>query len=351
MTESVTHRIEQIMRCSDQPDCYLCDATGAPIFTGLRDRLYGAAGEWNLLRCKNPDCGLIWISPMPIPEDISLAYQNYYTHADVDSAKSVLNRIIETGTTHYVAEKYGYQSDNGIAGLLASLLVRLDPGWRANADFSVFYLPALEGGRLLEVGCGSGLMLRNMRERGWDVMGVDVDPKAVARARTHELDVRKGSLLSQSFEENSFDVVAMSHVIEHLHDPRNILAECLRILRPGGRLVLITPNTDALSLSLFGSNWMHLDPPRHLHLFNREGLAQLVSEIGFGETESRTVPRDAKGNYAVTMTIRRHGHWRPGTRLPLTTRLAGRLLELAEWLVMKLYPHMGTELVVIGRKP
>lgn len=341
----------QIMRSEEIPDCYLCAAPGAPMFTGLPDRLYDAAGEWNLLRCKNPDCGLIWMSPMPIPQDINLAYQNYYTHATVNTTVSILYRIIKTGTAHYVAGKYGYRSDNGIAGLLASLLVRLDPGWRANADFSVFYLPAQDGGRLLEIGCGSGVMLENMQERGWDVTGVEIDPMAVAHARSRGLDVREGSLPSQSFEENSFNVVTMSHVIEHLHDPRTILVECLRILRPGGRLVLVTPNTEALSLSLFGPNWMHLDPPRHLHLFNRKGLTRLVSETGFEQIEGHTVPRDAKGNYAISMMIRRRGHWRPGTRLPLTARLAGRLLELAEWLVMKLYPHMGTELIVVGRKP
>ena len=351
MTANNACMAPQVMRSEEKPGCYLCGAPGAPAFTGLPDRLYGAAGEWALSRCTNPDCGLVWMSPMPLPQEIGLAYQRYYTHEDTDAVESRFGRIIKTGMARYVAGKYGYRADKGIAALLASLLVRLDPGWRANADFSVFYLPVQDGGRLLEIGCGSGQMLRDMRERGWDVTGIDVDPVAVTLARSHGLDVREGSLPSQSFEENSFDIVTMSHVIEHLHDPRAILSGCLRILRPGGRLVLVTPNTGALSLRLFGPNWMHLDPPRHLHLFNRKGLTRLVGAAGFGEMEGRTVPRDAKGNYAVSMMIRRHGQWRPGTRLPLAARLAGKLLELAEWMVIKLYPDMGTELVIIGRKP
>ena len=64
------------------PDCYICGTKGQPLCQGLEDRLFGALGRWNLKSCPNPDCGLVWLDPMPIEEDIGNAYETYYTHIE-----------------------------------------------------------------------------------------------------------------------------------------------------------------------------------------------------------------------------------------------------------------------------
>ena len=64
------------------PDCYICGTKGQPLCQGLEDRLFGALGRWNLKSCPNPDCGLVWLDPMPIEEDIGNAYETYYTHEE-----------------------------------------------------------------------------------------------------------------------------------------------------------------------------------------------------------------------------------------------------------------------------
>lgn len=193
-------------------------------------------------------------------------------------------------------------------------------------------------------------MLQDMQERGWKVTGLDVDSLAVASARSRGLDVREGTLSSQSFEENSFDVVAMSHVIEHLHDPRSILSDCLRVLRPGGRLVLITPNTNSWGYRLYRQHWMPLDPPRHLHLFNRRNLARLVSEAGFSSVEGKTAVRDAKGTLGVSLMLRLYGEWAFGAPLPVWVKLYGRVLEVIEAAILLILRDYGEEVVIIGRK-
>lgn len=356
---SASHKAGQVMRSSDKAECYMCGASGHIAYEGLPDRLFGAAGEWTLLRCTNDDCGLMWLSPMPVPEDIGMAYANYYTHAGAEAdggsnavpAPSLKQRLVIAGTEHYIAARYGYPSRAGLTGLLGSPLVRFVPRRRADADFSVFYLPSQPGGRLLEVGCGSGVMLAEMRNRGWNVVGLDPDPQAAKNALSRGLDVTAGDLRPEIFDEASFDAVVMSHVIEHLHDPRAVLADCFRVLRPGGRIILITPNIKALGHRLFGRHWLHLDPPRHLHLFNRNTLCRLVLEVGFEQPECSTVLRDARDTLAASAMIEKQGSWTFGRRFPNMIRYKYRLLETAEWLGKLANPDLGEEIVCMARKP
>jgi 2-polyprenyl-3-methyl-5-hydroxy-6-metoxy-1,4-benzoquinol methylase len=109
------------------------------------------------------------------------------------------------------------------------------------------WLEASERGRLLDVGTGSGDFVAQMQELGWQAAGLDPDP-VVVRAASSSLgrDIALGTLEEAAFAEGSFDTVTMSHVIEHLPDPIRTLVECRRVLKEGGRLVLLTPNIDSL---------------------------------------------------------------------------------------------------------
>lgn len=339
------------IRCADRTECYLCGHKGTAVHAGISDRLFSAPGVWSLLQCANRRCRLIWMSPMPVAEDIGMAYEGYYTHGNPVPPTSRIKQLLTRGTKRYLAARYGYQRPAGLIDFVASLFVRIDPGWRANAEFSAFYLDAQPDGRLLEVGCGNGQMLNEMKDLGWDVTGIDVDSAAVAQARSLGLKVEEGALEPGMFEEGSFDAVAMSHVIEHLHDPRTILRECLHVLRPGGKLVLVTPNTRSWGYWLFGRNWMSLDPPRHLCLFNRRNLTELVLEAGFSSVEGKTVPRDAKGTLGVSLMIRQHGEWIFGAPLPLWAKSCARILEAIEAMILPVFRDCGEEIVVTGRKP
>ena len=175
--------------------------------------------------------------------------------------------------------------------------------------------------QLLDVGCGSGYRLRRMAEAGWKVEGIDFDQQAVKMARSKGFEVRCGSLVEASYPADTFDVVSMYHVIEHVDNPLNVLRECIRILRPGGRLVLATPNIQSWGHKRFGVAWRGLEPPRHLHLFSSAALNALLASAGFAGTSLRfyIAPSLLEGSLlgttlsmaaGVSERDRRHAHLR-----------------------------------------
>jgi SAM-dependent methyltransferase len=97
-------------------------------------------------------------------------------------------------------------------------------------------------GRLLDVGAGVGALVRLARDRGWEAVGIDVDPAVVAYARGRGLDVRLGELAKLELPAARFDLVTLCNVVDFVADPVAVLAECRRVLVPGGRIFLRTPN-------------------------------------------------------------------------------------------------------------
>ena len=124
------------------PRCYLCERTGEILYENLTDRLFGASGRWNLRRCPNPKCGMVWLDPTPVEEDISKAYRAYHTHeADVPPVDNSARRLYSRIRMGYIRTKYRYHQDgHNRWDQLFALLAYLDPIRRANFDFSVFYL-------------------------------------------------------------------------------------------------------------------------------------------------------------------------------------------------------------------
>ena len=134
---------------------------------------------------------------------------------------------------------------------------------------------------LLDIGCGAGSDLRTFRQMGWTVKGIEVNESACDHARQAGLEVFCGTLTQARFPDNTFDIVRLRHVLEHLADPDRTLAEIKRILKPGGRVVIITPNIRSFNFSFFRQYWYHLDIPRHLCLFNEASLKQSAFRLGF----------------------------------------------------------------------
>jgi SAM-dependent methyltransferase len=220
------------------------------------------------------------------------------------------------------------------------------PKRRWSAAATVRELPKRAGRpRLLDVGFGDASFLRAMGAAGWEVAGLEFDPKAVEAARDLGLEVAEATLETAPYEPGSFDAITLSHVIEHLHDPVAALKTCFRLLRPGGMLWLATPNLDSPGHRRFGANWFGLDPPRHLVLFNRRALERALGAAGFGPPEWL---RSYRGELVVAASEAEGEEaamaWTPRSR---RSRMRARVYDAAA----ALRPEWGEELVALVRKP
>ncbi len=129
------------------------------------------------------------------------------------------------------------------------------------------------GTHVLDVGCGSGLGMTNLRDHGWDVEGFEVDPKAAVLAAQTGCRTHTGSLTD--LEQGTFDVIVSSHVIEHVPDLLTFFADCKRLLKPGGTFIAYTPNISSWTSRIFKSKWRGLEPPRHKALLGPRSAAKL----------------------------------------------------------------------------
>lgn len=275
------------------PICFLCGTAGRPASAGLRDRLFSAPGEWSLSECPNPACGLYWLNPMPEEADVALAYRSYYTHEREPAAPMPASR--RRFRTWF--------------GALYHLTMDLTGTTRTRQASADSYLAGIRPGELIEVGCGDGSRLLRLKDLGWKVEGQDLDPAAaVHRLSAGGVRVYSGPLDSLKLPEARFDAVVMNHVVEHATDPVALLQECRRILKPGGTLIAVTPNSRGLGHRLFGAHWMPLDPPRHLHLFSPRNLATIARQAGFELVTVMTSAANAEGVGAASWDIRQRGH-------------------------------------------
>lgn len=333
------------------PNCYLCGTPGVPLYHGLPDRLFGAPGEWNLSRCPAAGCGLIWLDPMPTEADIGKAYAAYFTHDDPQPAPpGALRKLWRVSTSAYMAQRFGCSGDIPKSiRRLAALPVYLTRPLRDGIDLPLKYF-AERKGRLLEVGCGAGDTMKIAVNMGWDAVGIDVDLKAVTNARRKGLTVHLGQLADQRFADESFDLVLMSHVIEHVHDPLALLHEGRRVLREDGLLVVFTPNTQSWGHRRLASDWMGLDPPRHLLVFNPQTLESLGRRAGFS---NQTVSTTIRPTITVFILSRLLGSTRGCAafrKASLSQRLYGLTAAYAESIISGFRPLIGSELLFEARK-
>lgn len=334
-----------IMRTRAVPQCYCCGAEGEIVHRNLRDRLYDVPGEWSHRRCTNNKCGLLWLDPVPIEEDIGLAYASYFTHATANHSRAYLfKQKIKRG---FAGLAFGYQATTTLGERLLAIPVYLLPPFRLQIIASAFlYLRGEQRGKLLEIGCGNGTLLKNLSDLGWDVEGLDFDSQAIAAIQKNlGLKARTGALTAQSYPPNSFDAIVMSHVIEHLHDPVAVLTECFRILKPGGKLVMATPNLQALSYQQFDAAWLSLDPPRHLYLFSSQNFSAMTEKSGLTVKEIFTTARSADDIWLASKKIQT-GQTSFGWR----DKLQAQLFTLREWLRLRTKPNAGEEIILIAEK-
>ncbi len=137
------------------------------------------------------------------------------------------------------------------------------------------------GGRVLDVGCGRGILLQELCRQGFEAHGFEVS-RAAAEGADPRIQLRiADDLMLANYPAEYFDQVIIWHVLEHVGDPREYLAEIHRILKPGGEVIIAVPNFSSTQARWTGPAWFHLDLPRHLFHFSMKSLKQLIDATGF----------------------------------------------------------------------
>lgn len=139
--------------------------------------------------------------------------------------------------------------------------------------------------KVLEIGFGEGKLLRELKTRGYVVSGVE--QSEYARERMKKLIGSKNVFDDIDKVSGKYDVVVMYHVLEHIQEPKKYIKKIMRILTPGGRLIVRVPNIDSLEARLAGADWYHLDYPNHQILFSEAGLIKMFEDVGFKDIKSR----------------------------------------------------------------
>ena len=321
-----------VMRSRPADKCPLCPGAGQPLYEGMPDRFFGAGGQWRLVKCQNPNCGLVWMNPMPVAGDLHLAYEQYFTHSEAQPGLS-----------------------RRLALAAYDLLCALPDYWtslrKAKRSMAFMFLENRPPGSLLDVGCGDGRWLHFMRQNGWQVTGLEVDPQAVEQARKqYGLEVFCGELGAANLPLASFDAITLRHVIEHVPQPIDLLAQCKKLIKPGGLLVVVTPNTDSLGHQQFGRHWMGLDVPRHLHLFNRQSLSHCAKAAGCRVLSTTTSAANAATFYSVSLslTMRQQHTMNQNAGVEPLRVLRAFVAQYRQAIALQRQPDCGEELVLLA---
>ena len=225
--------------------CAVCGETRSKPLFFARDSDRLSPEPFGIVRCES--CGMTFVSPRPAGD----ALASYY------------------GRGYY--DKPG--EDSGGAGRRLARLFMAERVAKAEAGRAP--------GRVLDVGCGEGTFLAAMSRRGWDAWGVEISKDGAARAAARPgLRIFDKPLEECGFEPRSFDLITLWHSIEHVPDPERLLRRIADLVKDDGAVFLAFPNAESLDFRLFGPNWFHLDPPRHLHYFSPATMGKLLERCG-----------------------------------------------------------------------
>jgi 2-polyprenyl-3-methyl-5-hydroxy-6-metoxy-1,4-benzoquinol methylase len=237
------------------------------------DRLYRTTDKsFLVVECNR--CKMLRLYPKPSPEELGTYYPKNYWHSDeggrITSMEETYRRFVSQDHIRFLERAIG---DAGGTGLV------------------------------MDVGCGGGLLLRMLRERGHKVLGMDfsVDAASIAWGQ-NGVPAICAPLTQAPLRAGSCSVLSMFHVLEHLYEPHEYLLAARELLRDDGRLVVQVPNAASWQFLIFGENWNGIDVPRHLWNFRLGDLNVLLDRCGFVPVRTKHFSlRDNPAGFSISL--------------------------------------------------
>lgn len=330
--------------------CPVCGGQEASPLFEAPDRLMGVPGSFRYRRCRI--CRSVAQDPVVVDADTDVLYpEGYYTHSGAGERLPLLYAPpARTLRRRLRADVVGAVTGEAGARGVGALLARRR--WiRERAFFDLVpdeMIPRRRpAGRALDVGCGSGRLLARLQALGWEAEGVEPDARAArAAAEATGLPVHVARAGELPDDLGAFSLVTLSHVFEHLRDPVGVLRSLGERLEPGGRVVLLWPNPDALGARRWGKDWFAWDPPRHLVLPSAASLPGLARSAGLHLRSVRTSARQAAMNATQSRLYRqsrRSARREPGWR--------ERGFAALETLLVAVGAGVGEEVVAVLERP
>jgi SAM-dependent methyltransferase len=240
--------------------CLLCSGSLQAEASSVFDTRFGIPGTYQIGICAS--CHLEQLVPRPEPHQLKLLYEQYYNFGG------------QTDTLYARAREWFFSST------LYRLWLRLD------GDISFHNVRG--SGRLLDVGCNEGRGLRIYERNGFEVEGLELNERSAQVARAKGFTVHTG-LLESFTPDTPYDVVVLSNVLEHSLDPRTMLIDIARVLRPGGQVWISCPNATSSLRSIFGVYWINWHVPFHIAFFSGTSLCTLLKQTGFEKPAIRQI--------------------------------------------------------------
>ncbi len=242
--------------------CPVCQYTQLQPFVTSKD--YAVSGEtYQIVRCEQ--CKTALTQNSPDVANIGQYYQaeSYISHSN--TRKGLINNL------YHIVRNY-------MLGRKKTLTEQVT---------------AVKEGKLLDIGCGTGYFLDTMQQTGWQVQGIEVEEKARNFAiQSFGLQVNSPEVLP-TLQPESFDVITLWHVLEHLHNLNSYLNQLLQLLQPQGTLIIAVPNYDSYDAKHYGKEWAGWDVPRHLWHFCPTSIDILAQRHELRVVQRHLMPFDS----------------------------------------------------------
>jgi 2-polyprenyl-3-methyl-5-hydroxy-6-metoxy-1,4-benzoquinol methylase len=295
----------------DKTYCLLCGGELRTAMRGLFDTRFGIEDAHDLGVCVS--CGLEQLQSRPTPNELKALYEEHYNFGG------------ESGTRYAKFREI----------FLSSIVYR---AW-TRLDGDIAFHGVLGSGRLLDIGCNEGRGLEIYKRNGFTPEGLELNQHAAAIARERGFPVYT-ELLENFYPYQPYDVVVLSNVLEHSLNPKAMLLDAARLLRPGGEIRISCPNATSWLRRLFGRSWINWHVPFHIVFFSSDSLKTVLKATGFDQVHICNVtPALWVSSSVITRTFSRQGKTTTALRSPwlipvlmfITRTLLCPLLAFGNW--------------------